>query len=124
MERLERRIAELERENARLREQAAALPTDEERALGILSLTLAKAPVGFVFFDRELRYVLMNEAMAVIHGVPVEARLGRTMREVSPVNAVTIGPVLERVFSTGEPVVNLEFAGETLAAPGERAGIG
>jgi len=120
VERLERRIAELERENARLREQAAALPTDEERALRILSSTLAKAPVGFVFFDRALRYVLMNEMMAAIHGVPAEARLGRTMREVSPVNAVAIEPVLERVFSTGKPVMNLELTGETLAAPGER----
>jgi signal transduction histidine kinase len=120
VERLERRIAELERENARLREQAAALPMDEERVLSILSTTLAKAPVGFVFFDSELRYALLNEEMAAIHGVPAEARLGRTMREVSPVNAVTIEPVLERVFSTGEPVMNLEFAGETLAAPGER----
>ena len=120
VERLERRIADLERENAMLREETAARRPDEGKVLTILETLLAKAPTGFVFFDRELRYVLMNEAMAKIHGVPVSARLGRTIDDVSPVNARTVAPVLEQVFRTGEPVADLEIVGETLASPGER----
>jgi signal transduction histidine kinase/ActR/RegA family two-component response regulator len=120
VERLEGRIAELERENGALRQEIASRRPDEQEVLSILDTLLAKAPVGFVFFDRELRYVLMNDVMAKIHGAPLYSRLGRPMREVSPVNARMVEPVLEQVFRTGEAVENLEIEGETLASPGER----
>jgi PAS domain S-box-containing protein len=120
VERLERRIAELERENGALRQEIAGRRPDEKEVLSILEALLAKAPVGFVFFDREFRYVLMNDLMAKIHGAPLYSRLGRPMREVSPVNARMVEPVLEQVFRTGEAVENLEIEGETLASPGER----
>jgi signal transduction histidine kinase/CheY-like chemotaxis protein len=124
VERLERRVAELERENGALREEIAqgiaGRRSDEKEVLSILDGLLARAPVGFVFFDREFRYVLMNEIMAKIHGAPLYARLGRPMREVSPVNARMVEPVLEQVFRTGDAVENLEIEGETLASPGER----
>jgi len=120
VERLERRIAELEQENGALRQEITGRRPDEKEVLSILEALLAKAPVGFVFFDREFRYVLMNDLMAKIHGAPLYSRLGRPMREVSPVNARMVEPVLEQVFRTGEAVENLEIEGETLASPGER----
>ncbi len=120
VERLEGRIAELERENGALRQELAGRRPDEEKVLAILETLLAKAPSGFVFFDRAFRYVLMNEAMTKIHGVPVADRLGRTIGDASPVNAPTVAPILEQVFRTGEPVADLEIVGETLASPGER----
>ena len=120
VERLERRIAELEQENGALRQELAGGRPDEGKVLAILETLLAKAPSGFVFFDRALRYVLMNEAMTKIHGVPVADRLGRTIDDASPVNARTVAPILEQVFRTGEPVADLEIEGETLASPGER----
>jgi PAS domain S-box-containing protein len=120
VERLERRIAELEQENGALRQEIAGRRPDAKEVLSILEALLAKAPVGFVFFDREFRYVLMNDLMAKIHGAPLYSRLGRPMREVSPVNARLVEPVLEQVFRTGEAVENLEIEGETLASPGER----
>ncbi len=116
---LARRVAELERENAALRAENAVRQGDEETLAALESL-LAHAPVGFAFFDRELRFVRLNDVIARINGLPVEAHLGRTIGEIAPVNARTVVPVLEQVFRTGEPVANLEIAGEAPATPGER----
>ena len=46
-------------------------------------------PVGLCFFDSELRYVHINEWLAVINGLSVEEHLGRTIGEVLP--DVTVG---------------------------------
>jgi PAS domain S-box-containing protein len=119
LDRLERRVADLERENAALRDRIAARQIDEETFAALESL-LVHAPVGFAFFDRELRFVRVNEVVARINGLPMEAHLGRSIHEIAPVNARTVEPVLEQVFRTGEPVVNLEIAGEAPSAPGER----
>jgi PAS domain S-box-containing protein len=119
LDRLKRRVADLERENAALRERIAARQIDDETFTALESL-LSHAPVGFAFFDRELRFVRVNEVVARINGLPVEAHLGRSVREIAPVNARIVEPVLEQVFRTGEPVVNLEIAGEAPSAPGER----
>jgi PAS domain S-box-containing protein len=119
LDRLERRVADLERENAALRERIAARQVDEETLAALESL-LVHAPVGFAFFDREFRFVRLNEVVARINGLPMEAHLGRPIREIAPVNAPAVEPVLEQVFRTGEPVVNLEIAGEAPANPGER----
>ncbi|HTG36941.1 MAG TPA: PAS domain-containing protein [Thermoanaerobaculia bacterium] len=117
--RLERRVADLERENAALRDRIAARQIDDETFAALESL-LVHAPVGFAFFDRELRFVRVNEVVARINGLPLEAHLGRPIREIAPVNARIVEPVIEQVFRTGEPVVNLEIAGEAPANPGER----
>lgn len=99
----------------------------EERRQAELSLRAQKAeieslllsaPIGFAFFDREHRYVRLNRELAEINGFPLEEHLGRTIEEVLPVNAKVVVPILERVFSTGETIRNLEVEGETPSSPG------
>jgi PAS domain S-box-containing protein len=81
---------------------------------------LRTAPIGLAFFDTRLRYVMLNDTLAAINGQPVEAHLGRRVSEVLP----DLGPeserVLARVAETGEPVLDLEVTGQTLATGGER----
>jgi PAS domain S-box-containing protein len=89
-----------------------------EEILAAFDSLLAEAPVGFAFFDREHRYVRLNRALAEINGLPVEEHLGRILAEVLPVNAAVVDPILDRVLTTGEPVLQVEMAGETPAAPG------
>ena len=60
-----------------------------ERAL--LKTLLDNAPVGFGFFDRELRYLRVNPALAEINGLPIEAHLGRTLGEVLPRMPAEVG---------------------------------
>ncbi|HEY0521904.1 MAG TPA: ATP-binding protein [Stellaceae bacterium] len=100
------------------RERRLLTELRDERAL--LDALFANAPVGFAFFDREHRYVRLNPALARMNGLPAAAHLGRTLHDVLPVNAAAVGPVIDRVFATGEAVPPIEIAGETPAAPGVR----
>src|SRR5689334_2884014 len=72
----------------------------------ILETILATAPVGLGILDRELRFVRVNEALAVGNGVPRDRHLGRRIDEVWP----TIPPDLLRrlgeLVEGGEPVVD------------------
>jgi PAS domain-containing protein len=94
-----------------------SLPDD---ILAAFDFLLAGAPVGFAFFDSAHRYIRLNETLARINGMPVEAHLGRPISEVLPVNARIIEPILDPVFETGEPALGRDVSGETPAAPGER----
>jgi len=76
------------------------------------------APVGLCVVDRELRFVRVNQKMAEINGIPAEGHIGRTLREVVPHLAPFAAETAERIFRSGEPLLNLELRGETAARPG------
>ncbi|HEY0095953.1 MAG TPA: PAS domain-containing protein, partial [Archangium sp.] len=99
-----------------LRERRAR--EEAQRALARLNLLMDTAPVGFGFWDTELRYVLLNERLAEINGVPVAEHLGRTLREVLPRLAPTLEPLFRQVLETGQSLVDLEMHEEAPAAPG------
>jgi len=89
-----------------------------QRVSGLLDTILHSAPIGFCFFDRDLRCVRINERLAEMNGIPVEAHLGRQVSEIVPTLANTIRDVTDRILETGNAVLNHEFSGETPAAPG------
>jgi PAS domain S-box-containing protein len=93
-------------------EAFAAASTAEFEAL------LYEAPVGFALLDREGRFTWINEHLADMHGVPVEAHYGRTIGEIIPSVAIRVAPVIERVLA-GEAVRDVEVTGETPKRPGE-----
>lgn len=76
------------------------------------------APIGLAFVDAELRYVGINDFLAELNGVPAQAHLGRTIREVLPHLADKVEPSYRRVLATGEPVLDLEFQRELPSQPG------
>jgi PAS domain S-box-containing protein len=76
------------------------------------------APAGLAILDRELRYVQLNETLALMNGLPVADHLGKLVREVLPAIAATLEPLLQRILDTGEPALNIEVTGETPAQPG------
>ena len=90
---------------------------EAERAL--LNTLLDNAPVGFGFFDHELRYLRLNPALAEINGLPVEAHLGRTLPEVLPRISPEVFDAFRHVLETGQSIVNKEFRGETPRTPGQ-----
>src|SRR6185295_17736360 len=55
-----------------------------EETVARLDTLLAHAPLGFAFYDRDLRYVRLNQPLADNNGVPIEAHLGRRVSEVLP----------------------------------------
>jgi len=87
-------------------------------ALALLDTLLASAPAGFVFLDRELRFVRINEQLAEINGCSIEAHLGRTVAEILPTLDAPLREVTTRILASGQPVRDHEFTGETARAPG------
>jgi two-component system, sensor histidine kinase and response regulator len=75
------------------------------------------APVGLELLDRDLRIVRMNARLAAIDGISVTAALGRTLAEVVPQLAAGIAEVVERVFASGEAVLEVPVQGTTPASP-------
>lgn len=82
----------------------------------ILNAFLTSSPVGLALFDRELRYLYANEALAAINDVPLSHHLGRTLQEVMPDLASQFESTFREILQTKEPVLNLEFEGTV--APG------
>src|SRR5436305_10479985 len=76
------------------------------------------APAGLAILDRELRYVQLNETLALMNGRSVAEHLGKPVRELLPAIAPTLEPLLARILETGEPALNIDVSGETPAQPG------
>jgi len=90
-----------------------------ERRGGVLEHLYATAPVGLCYFDTDLRYRYINEWLARINGVSVEAHLGHTIDEVLKEIAAYVVPEFRHVLETGEPIIEGEVEAKTPAHPGE-----
>ncbi|MBD3882861.1 PAS domain S-box protein [Phormidium tenue FACHB-886] len=78
-----------------------------------LSALINSSPIGIAFFDRDLRYIHANEALAESNGIPLNEHLGRTLWDVLPEWAPVLAPVLQQVMETQEPLLNQEIVGVT-----------
>ena len=105
------RRAALAVENARLYRQAS-------ETAATLDTLVRTAPIGLGFWDRDFRYVRLNDALAEINGIPREDHIGRTLGEVLPALAPMLEPLWRRILATGEPLIDVEITGETPAQPG------
>jgi signal transduction histidine kinase/transcriptional regulator with GAF, ATPase, and Fis domain len=119
----------------------ASLYREAKRTSALLDSLYDGAPIGLGFWDRDLRYVRVNEALAAINELAAEEHRGRTFADVIPHLAPVLEPIARRVLETGEPVTSLEMSGGTpsdpdaqrfwlssyypvLAADGETLGVG
>ncbi len=96
---------------------APPAPSDPQHAL--LDAMFMHAPIGLAFWDRELRYRRVNEALAAINGFPVEAHLGKRMPELLGVLGEDLERLFRRIIEQGEVMANVDVTGETPAAPGK-----
>jgi len=95
-------------------EEALSFANREKGALlAQLNGLLENAPVGLAFFDREHRYLRINEKLADINGILADAHIGRTISELLPDTAASVAPMIDHVFQTGEALPYQEIVGET-----------
>ncbi|UNU24804.1 PAS domain S-box protein [Microcoleus vaginatus] len=78
----------------------------------------AAANAGLMILDSQLRYVQINQAMAELNGICVADHIGRSLCEVLPELAATLGPILQGILATGKPILDYEVMGETPKQPG------
>jgi len=84
----------------------------------LVSSILAHAPIGLAFFDREHRFVRINQFLAEMNGISVEDHLGRRLGDILPENAEVVVPLLEKVIRTGESIPETIVTGQTPRLPG------
>jgi PAS domain S-box-containing protein len=107
-------------DNALLFRETQSARREAQDSLAVVDAVFGAAPVGLAFMDTSFRYVRVNEALAQINGLPVEAHFGRTLRDVLGEElAASIEPYHRQVLESGEPILELAVVGKTAALPGE-----
>jgi PAS domain-containing protein len=71
--------------------------------------------IGLAVIDKQGRYRALNNTLARMNGVPIDAHLGRTLRQTLGNLARKIEPLLADVFSSGEPILSIEIVGRPAA---------
>jgi formate hydrogenlyase transcriptional activator len=66
--------------------------------------------VGLCILDTDFRYITINPTMAKMNGIPAEAHLGKSVRQVLGDFAELVEPQFRRVLETQKPVLNLEIS--------------
>ena len=122
-----RRFGDLDLSLARELARRAALAIDNALLFGAaqqsyaqLNTLLVSAPVGIGFWDRDLRFVRVNDALATINGLSPEEHVGRYLGDVVGELAPILVPLYRRVLETGEPVVHTESTDDAALQMGER----
>jgi len=114
------RTAQLQQELAERKRVEDALRESERIAqeqLKEIQSIYESAHVGLCVLDRSLRYVRINNYLAELNGIPASSHIGRTVRDVVPEVAPMVEELAERVFRTGEPVLNFEITGTSSSGP-------
>ena len=99
-------------------QEALARANDRwQEALAQLDSLLENAPLGFAFFDRDCRYMRVNAHLARMNGLPPEAHIGHTVRDVIPNITSLVESLIHEVFRTGR-TLHHEISGEVPTEPG------
>jgi PAS domain S-box-containing protein len=72
------------------------------------------APVGLALISRDYQVIRINERMAGVCGLPADQIVGRNIRDVVPPElAKNLIAAWDRVFESGEPILDFEVHGKT-----------
>jgi PAS domain S-box-containing protein len=110
---------ELEEANAQLAEVVARAQEAQARAeseaqqkarlAALLDSALSSAPVGFAFFDRQLRFLRVNDTFAQLTGLAPADHIGQSLFEIDTAVARQVEPRLRTVLESRAPMVNVEY---------------
>jgi PAS domain S-box-containing protein len=101
-------------------DQYAELYRAAQRTTALLDALYGAAPVGLGFWDRDLRYVRVNEKLAEINERSAEDHVGRTFAEVVPQLADVLEPLARRVLEQHEPVIARQVTAGSPSKPDEQ----
>jgi PAS domain S-box-containing protein len=87
----------------------ASLQASQHRAAAnrqLFESVVENTPIGLAMFDVSSRFVIVNEALAAINGLPAADHLGRRPCEINPRTAELYEPLLHHVLVTGEAILD------------------
>ena len=85
-----------------------------ETQMAFMDELMRGAPFGLVTIDEDLRYVLVNDALGEINGVPAQAHLGRRVGEIVVTeDDSAYEQHMRRTLATGEPLLGMVVSGRT-----------
>ncbi|MCX8507563.1 MAG: PAS domain S-box protein, partial [Rhodobacteraceae bacterium] len=87
--------------------------------LAELEALYAGSPVGLALLDRQMRFVRVNPALAVMNGPSPAEHIGKSVWDLVPDLRTMLEPVYRRVLDTGDAVLDVPIKGVTAARPGE-----
>jgi DNA-binding CsgD family transcriptional regulator len=79
------------------------LPQDEK----LLPILFRTPKLGFAMFDRQTRYLAINQMVSDINGIPLGQHLGKTLFQVLGEQAGETEPPIHAVFGSGVPIHKL-----------------
>lgn len=77
----------------------------------LLENIYAASPTGLCLLDAEQRYLMVNDTLATMNGVPVSAHIGQRPDQVLPGLADRFQALIQRVLDHGEALYNIEMTG-------------
>ena len=77
-----------------------------------LQLIYETAPIGLAFLSTDCRYVMINQHLTEICGLPIANHLGRTVRETVPQVAEQVESIVQAILRTGESITGIEVDGQ------------
>src|SRR6516162_1037472 len=77
-----------------------------------LQLIYETAPIGLAFISTDCRYVMINQHLTEICGIPIANHIGRTVRDTVPQVAEQVEQIVQAILRTGEPVTGIEVNGQ------------
>ncbi len=92
-------------------ERLRASEAEQRRKALELETIYSSVPVGLALLDRELRYLSINERMALFNGNLPAQHLGRSVSEMLPELAADLIPPLHDVLETGRSLLDIEVSG-------------
>ncbi len=94
-----------------------ALLRETAERLDELQSLYDSATIGLALLDRRLRVRRINRVLADMIGLPAEQLIGKPFLKMAPCVVGAVGPQLQHVLETGDPVTGLEFTGTTPDRP-------
>ena len=67
--------------------------------------------IGVALFDRQLRYVRINDALASLNGAPAAEHIGKDVATLAPLTAELVRPWLEEVLHSGHALLGYHISG-------------
>jgi len=77
-----------------------------------LQLIYETAPIGLAFLSTDCRYVMINQHLTEICGIPIANHIGRSVRETVPQVAEQVEQIVKAILHTGESVTGVEVNGQ------------